>query len=127
MNQHYTILIADRNPRVRELLKRELSSEGYGVRCARNAQEVMEQIFSREMIHLLIIDPDLPDMEGMPLVNALESRVPTLPVIILTLHDKSEESLGIWPRKIIVEKDGNSVEQIKRIIHTMKNPDIRLT
>jgi len=79
----------------------------------------MEQIFSHEMLNLLIIDPDLPDMEGLSLVNALRSRIPTLPVIILTLHNKSEESLSIWPQKIIVEKDGNSVEQIKRIIHTM--------
>jgi len=120
VDQHCTILIADRNPRVRELLKRELASEGYDVRCARNAQEVMEQVFSHEMIHLLILDPDLPDMGGVSLVSALESRFPHLPVIILTLHDSNEESLGIWPQKIIVEKNGNSVEEIKRIIHTME-------
>ena len=121
VNQNYTILIADRNPRVRELLKRELSSEGYCIQLAKNAREVIEQVFSHETLNLLIIDLDLPDMEGLSLMDALGDRIPTLPVIILTFHNNCEESSDLWPKKIIVEKDGNSVEQLKKIIHKMAN------
>jgi CheY-like chemotaxis protein len=37
----FTILIADRNPNVRELLKRELVAEGYSVQLARSSREVL--------------------------------------------------------------------------------------
>lgn len=121
MNQNYTILIADRNPRVRELLKRELSSEGYCIQLAKNAREVIRQISNHETLSLLIIDLDLPDMEGLSLMDALGDRIPNLPVIILTFHSNREESSDLWPKKIIVEKDGNSVEKLKKIIHKMAN------
>ncbi len=123
MNTNYTILIADRNPRVRELLKRELSSEGYCIQLAKNTQEVIEQVFSHETLNLLIIDLDLPDMERLSLMDALEERIPTLPVIMMTFHNNRNESLDGWTKKIIVEKDGNSVEKLKKIIHEMANAE----
>jgi DNA-binding NarL/FixJ family response regulator len=78
-------------------------------------------VFSHETLNLLIIDLDLPDMEGLSLMDALGDRIPTLPVIILTFHNNCEESSDLWPKKIIVEKDGNSVEELKKIIHKMAN------
>ena len=42
MKKEYTILIADRNPNVRGLLKRELENEGYLVKMAKNAREVLD-------------------------------------------------------------------------------------
>lgn len=79
----------------------------------------MEQVFGSEMPDLLIIDLDLPDMEKLSLMNALGKRIPTLPVVMMTFHNNHEESLEGWPKKIIVEKDGNSVEKLKKIIHKM--------
>lgn len=42
MEKKFTLLIADRNRNVREFLKRELIAEGYGVKVARNGQEILK-------------------------------------------------------------------------------------
>ena len=42
MNMDFTILIADRNRNVRNLLQREMTSEGYQVLLAENAREVIK-------------------------------------------------------------------------------------
>lgn len=43
----FTILIADRNSNVREFLKREMMTEGYRVRLAKDSREVLKWAFSQ--------------------------------------------------------------------------------
>ena len=52
----FTILVADRNPNVRDFLKRELMAEGYRVLQAKDNREVLKRVFSRTPLDLLIFD-----------------------------------------------------------------------
>ena len=71
LKKRHTILIADRNPHVRNYLKREFMSEGYNVCLAKTGQEVLTIIFSREKIDSLILDLDLPDIEGATILDKI--------------------------------------------------------
>ena len=119
----FTILIADRNPNVRELLKREMMAEGYRVLQAKNSREVLKQVFSQTPLDLLIFDLDLPDAGEVEIFEKLNDRIPQLPVV---LHSFQTDRFN-FPEAIIsaifVEKRGNSVEQLKKLIAKMLNRD----
>ena len=116
MGKKLIILIADRNPHVREFLKREMIITGYRVRLAKSGQEVLKQIYSHEPIDLLILDPDLPDTEETTLLKALENRVPNLPVVLHAFKSDDTNSLTLLEGAFFVEKAGNSIEQLKRVV-----------
>lgn len=116
----FTILIADRNPNVRELLKRELSADGYRVRLAKNSREVlscMEDVSRKP--HLLIVDPDLPDMEEIALLELMRSRAPDLPVVVHTFLADYIQHPIVLSSAAVVEKDGRHVDRLKNIVRDL--------
>lgn len=115
----FTILIADRNPHVREFLKREMAAEGYRVRLAENGKDVLKWSYAPEPLDLLILDPDLPDVDANTLLARLADRIPALPMVIHTfLSDFSapEASAGDIA---FVEKRGSSIESLKQIVERL--------
>jgi DNA-binding NtrC family response regulator len=116
LNTNFTILIADRNPNVREFLKRELLTEGYLVRLARNGREVLNWIYHYGTPDLLIIDPSLPDESEFEVLDKLKERVPNLPVVIHTFSSEYMPTPSTSPKTAFVEKKGNSIEIIKKVL-----------
>ena len=115
----FTILIADRNPHVREFLRREMMSEGYRVRLAKNGGEVLKWIYHRDPLDLVILDLDLPDANDAPLLEKLNDRIPTLPVVVHTLSTDYTLPVDVSLPVTFVEKEGNSIECIKRVVIDM--------
>lgn len=116
MKQEFTILIADRNPHIREFLKREMMAEGYQVRLARNGREVLRWVYHADPLHLLILDPDLPDAEEVPLLAKLSDRIPTLPVVVHTFLSDYTHYPPLVSTDVFVEKEGTSIEGLKKVI-----------
>ncbi len=115
-NRRFTILAADRNPHVREFLKREMMAEGFQVDLAKNAREVLERVYQNESIDLVIIDPDMPDASKEELLAQVSDRIPNLPVVIHSFStDDASQTKG--PSDVaFVEKEGESIEALKRIV-----------
>ena len=115
MDRRITILIADRNPNVREFLKREMVSEDYRVICAEDAKSMFRLALAPFMVDVLILDPDLPDMEASDVLGKLGVQKPGLPVII---HSFSEENRCAFflDSAVFIEKGGGSTEVIKRVL-----------
>jgi len=115
----FTILVADRNPHIRDFLKRELANDGFKVHLAKSAAEVLDWAFGPERLDLLILDPDLPDLKDEQLYEKLDSRIPALPVVIhgfLPVDDQWSEILDTLG---FVEKMGNSIEPLKTLIYNL--------
>jgi len=111
----FTILIADRNPRVRGFLQREMSREGYRILLAENAQDLLEWPPDRDPIDLVILDPDLPDATDAPLMSLLRKRMPLVPVIIHAHPSHHLMELDAAQPSFTVEKGGNSIERLKEV------------
>ena len=88
MKRPFTILIADRNPHIREFLKREFTADGFLVPIAKSGQEVLRLVFSHGHLDLLVLDPDLPDAGELDILEQLQRRIPTLPVVVRTYLDE---------------------------------------
>jgi len=113
----FTIVIADRNPHVRGFLQREMSREGYRIRLAENARDLLQWAFNHEPVDLIILDPDLPDAVDTHLLDALQDRTPPVPIVI---HSHYANALPVArPTFIPVEKGGSSVERLKQIAENL--------
>ena len=115
MEKRFTILIADRNRHVREFLRRELIKEGYHVREAKNGQEVLREVYTHEHLDLLILDPDLPDVNISTILDKLENRIPPLPVVIHGFPPDDFDNQDVLEKTPFVEKKGDSIEQLKKM------------
>jgi DNA-binding NtrC family response regulator len=116
VKKEFAILIADRNPRVRSFLKREMAAEGYKVRLAENGREVLKWVYNTEPLDLVILDPDLPDTEEAVLLKKLQDRIPPVPLILHTFTSEYAALSAGLRVGTFVEKKGSSVERLKTVI-----------
>ncbi len=116
VKQRPTILIVDRNSNVREYLIRELGCEGYHIHQAENCRELFQRISAKPKIDIIIIDPDLPDVEEKLLLRKLKSTQPRIPIVIHTFIADYLNPGGRLFEAVSVEKDGNSVERLKQVV-----------
>jgi len=117
----FTILIADRNPNVREFLRREMMAEGYRVRLAKSSREVLKWVFSQAPLDLLIIDLDLPDAGEVEVFEQINDRIPQLPVVLHSFQTDHANYPEALITAVFVEKQGNSVEHLKKVVSKMLN------
>jgi len=112
----HTILIGDRNRHVREFLMREMGAEGYRIRLAKDAREVIRWIYRPEPLDLVILDLDMPDMEVFNILEELENRLPTLPLVIHTFRTDYADYPHVMAMATFVEKRGDSIDDLKRVV-----------
>jgi len=91
MNAFFTILIAGRNRNVRELLRRELSAEGYQTATAGHAREIAERLALEPPVDLVVLDDDLAGADCAVMVRKIRTLRRTLPVIV---HGHGVEEVG---------------------------------
>ena len=87
-----TILIIDDDPNIREQLGIHLRNAGYDVCTAQDGIEGGRSILRRTP-DLIVIDAEMPHMDGFELIAALRSdkSLPPIPVIMLTSQTEWEE------------------------------------
>lgn len=116
MQTESTLLIVDRNRNVREYLKRELASEGYHILLAENHRELSKMIHEKKPVDLVVIDPDLPDVEEKQLFRDLQSLSPRTSIVIHALALDDLNHRRFLMETSFVEKEGNSIEELKHVI-----------
>ena len=116
MEQPYTILIADRNPHVREFLRREMAAAGYRIELADTGRDVVERVYQHEPVDLLILDPDLPDVTESAVLKKIRNRIPVLPVVVHTYVSDYETHRDLANAAAFVEKRGSSIESLREVV-----------
>ena len=112
---NYTILIADDEKEIRELLKLYLENEQYQVVEAEDGQQALD-ILRREKIDLCILDIMMPKIDGYRVLRELR-KDSNIPVIILSAKDAdSEKILGLnLGADDYIGKPFNPLEAVARI------------
>jgi DNA-binding NtrC family response regulator len=113
------ILISDRNKNVREYLKREMKIDGYGVELAKSAGEILDRIRHDDSIRLLILDPDLPDLEYETLMQTLIEMTAKLPVILHSYSNNRGDESGSYKPVHFVEKRGHGIDNLKQVVNAL--------
>ena len=115
MKQPFTILIADRNRHVREFLRRELEAEGYRVRIAKDGQKLLMMVNLDDPPDLVILDPEIPYLGEMAILDQIKEKDPPLPVIFHTFPGEYEGHPYIERLGAFVEKKGN-IDHLKEAV-----------
>ena len=116
MQKKITILIADRNLHVREFLKREMTAAGYRILLADKGRDIVRRIYHPDPVNLLILDPDLPDLDESAVLKKLQNRIPVMPVVVHTFVSVFETHRDLLAMATFVEKNGSSVERLKQVV-----------
>lgn len=77
------ILVVDDDARLRELLNRYLSEQGYSVRTAIDGND-MNRWLARERHDLMVLDLMMPGEDGLSICRRLRGLGDTIPIIMLT-------------------------------------------
>jgi two-component system phosphate regulon response regulator OmpR len=81
--QKTRVLVVDDDRRLRDLLNRYLTEQGYTVRTVSDATEMNRQL-ARERYDLMILDLMLPGEDGLSICRRLRGGGETMPIIMLT-------------------------------------------
>lgn len=87
------ILIIEDEEDILELLEYTLQKEGYETIGFLNANENVKKVLDEEKIDLILMDRNLPNIEGTSFIKDLRANGYQNPVIYVTAKDKSEDIL----------------------------------
>ena len=77
------ILVVDDDPRLRDLLRRYLTEQGFNVFVAEDARD-MAKVWQREHVDLLVLDLMLPGEDGLSICRRMRGNHDNTPIIMLT-------------------------------------------
>jgi DNA-binding response OmpR family regulator len=86
------VLVADDDIPLAHFLRRGLQTNKYDVRVAHDGEATLEEISSTRY-GLLILDLNLPKIDGMSLLRRLRPIAPNLPVLVLTARTGLEDRI----------------------------------
>jgi len=120
------ILIVDDHPITREGLAQLIRHEANLLVCgeAETAAEALEKARSTNP-DLVLVDITLPGRSGLELIKDLQSVRPTLPTLVISMHDEvlfAERALRAGARGYIMKHEGGS--KVIRAIRTVLSGEI---
>jgi len=90
---HETILVAEDDDSVREVVSRSLRVRGFQVLEAHNGGEALHMLQKGTKVDVVISDLVMPVLGGLELAHALRALDPTIPLLLMSGHADDHESL----------------------------------
>jgi DNA-binding response OmpR family regulator len=90
----HTILVVDDDPGIRDALALLLEDEGYVVLTAPDGLAALEAV-ARDSPDLVITDLYMPGLDGVGLIERLQSKWPDLPIFIVSAGIRASPPAGI--------------------------------
>ncbi len=129
-----TIFIIDDDLDLLNLLKRKVSGMGYQVEVGATGAELKE-LLATKRCNALILDVNLPDADGVDLLQQVRHHEPELPIILATAHATVEEAVNAmklgaydfivkpvdFTRLSILLKNAVGLNQLTRKVHDLES------
>ncbi len=86
------ILVVEDNPTLAEGLNKVLSSNGYAIDCVMNGGDA-DAVLAAQSYDLVLLDLNLPQMDGFDILRNMRTRRNETPVLILTARDALDDRI----------------------------------
>lgn len=94
-DQNKKILVVDDDVRLRELLQRYLTEQGFTVKVVADSKE-MDEVLASETIDLMVLDLMLPGEDGLSICRRIRGSGTMLPIVMLTARgDDVDRIIGL--------------------------------
>jgi len=122
------ILVVDDEPGMRDMLQHELQLQGYGVETAKDGLNALEKI-SRQKFQLAICDINMPGLDGLETLEAMQQRDPDIEVIMITGYATIETAVRAMRAGAydFVQKPFNLQEIMILVEKSLERSELRAT
>lgn len=105
----YTVLIVEDDTNQRALYEEELADEGYAILSAPDGREAL-RICDSQRPDLIVLDINMPGLDGLETLNQLLERAHGVPVIINSAYASYKESFTSWSADAYIVKSSDLTE-----------------
>lgn len=113
------LLIADDDKNLALLYEQELSDEGYEVDVVNDARSAIERVES-DAPDLLVLDIQMPGMDGIEALSHILGKNNQLPVILNTAYSNYKDNFMTWSADAYVVKSSDLTELKETIADILK-------
>ena len=113
------LLIADDDRNLGLLYEQELSDDGYEVEVVNDARSAIDQVES-DPPDLLVLDIQMPGMDGIEALSHILGKNNQLPVILNTAYSNYKDNFMTWSTDAYVVKSSDLTELKTTIADVLK-------
>ncbi len=108
------ILLVDDEDSIHLLYREELEEEGYEVHSALSGEEGLAQL---KVIQpdLVILDINMPGINGIDVLRQIKEMNPSLPVILSSAYQEFKQDLATWASDEYIVKSSN-LDELKAAV-----------
>jgi CheY-like chemotaxis protein len=104
-----TILVVEDDKNQRLLYEQELKLEGYEVVTASDGKEALEKA-QEQLPNIIIMDINIPKMDGIETMGKILSRNKEIPIIINTAYSNYKDNFMSWAADAYIVKSSDLSE-----------------
>ena len=109
------ILIVEDEENIRLLYKEELQDLGYEIIQASNGKEAIKK-YDLHQPDLIILDIQLPGMDGIETMNIIRGKSKDVPIILCTAYGEYKQDIKTWASEAYIIKSAD----LKELLSTVK-------
>ncbi len=111
------ILIVDDEPAIQLLYSEEFTDEGYAVEGVYSGEEALIA-FANNPPDLVILDINMPDLNGIEVLRRMKAQRPDLPVVLNSAYQEFKQDLGAWASDAYVVKSSD-LRELKKTVQRL--------
>lgn len=108
------ILLVDDDESIQLLYHEEFVDDGYAVVAAMNGEEALEK-FKADLPDIVILDIQMPGMNGIEVLRQMKMINPGIPVILSSAYHEYKQDLGAWASEEYVVKSAD-IDELKQAV-----------
>lgn len=108
------ILLVDDDEGIQLLYREEFEDEGYRIESAMNGEEALEK-FKTAPPDLVILDINMPGMNGIEVLRQMKEINSKLPVILCSAYHEFKQDFGTWASENYIVKSAN-IDELKNAV-----------
>lgn len=100
------ILVVDDEESIHLLYREELEEEGYEVHSVLSGEEALQKLNTISP-NLVILDINMPGLNGIDVLRHIKETNPNLPVILCSAYQEFKQDLATWASDDYIVKSSN--------------------
>ncbi len=108
------ILLVDDEESIHLLYREELEEAGYEVHSALSGEEALNTL---EILKpdLVILDINMPGMNGIETLRTMKEKIPNMPVILSSAYQEFKQDLASWASDDYIVKSADLTELLESV------------